>query len=101
MFSSWAILLNSISVALPALLLAYFFNPIIVGYYALGHRVLAMPLGVIGGAVAQVFFPRATEAYNKGELDSLTISIFGELVSIGSFAFINVSSARFICNCIW
>ncbi len=83
LFSSWAIFLNSISAALPALLLAYFFNPIIVGYYALGHRVLAMPLGVIGGAVAQVFFPRATEAYNKGELDSLTISIFGELVSIG------------------
>lgn len=83
LYSSWAILINTISAMLPALLLGYFFTPTIVGYFALGHRVLAMPMGVIGSSLAQVFFPEATENLRQGNLDQITLKLFKQLVSLG------------------
>jgi len=83
LYSSWSALLNSASTMLPTLLLGYFFTPAVVGYYALGHRVLTLPMGVIGRSVAQVFFPRATEARRSGELDLLSFGLFKRLLEIG------------------
>lgn len=82
-YDSWSGLLNTASTMLPALLLGYFFTPAVVGYYALGHRVLAMPMGVVGGSIAQVFFPQAIEAKRKGDLNRLTLDMFQRLLSIG------------------
>lgn len=82
-YDSWAGLLNTASTMLPALLLGYFFTPAIVGYYALGHRVLSMPMGVIGGSIAQAFFPRAAEARRSGNLDKITFAMFQQLLAIG------------------
>jgi lipopolysaccharide exporter len=83
LYSSWAILLNTISAMLPALLLGYFFTPVVVGFFALGHRVLAMPMGVIGNSLAQVFFPEATVSHRQGNLGPITLKIFKQLVSLG------------------
>lgn len=83
LFSSWSGLLNTASTMLPALMLGYFFNPTIVGYYALGQKVLSLPMGLIGGAVAQVFFPRATQAKFEGNLGSLTLNTFSHLLTLG------------------
>lgn len=78
-------LLNSISWQLPAFLLSAFFSPIIVGFYALGYRVLQLPMSFIGGAIHQVFFQRATEARAEGTLDKLVENVFRVLVQIGLF----------------
>ena len=59
------------------------FNPAVVGHYTLGHRVLAMPMGVVGGSIAQVFFPQAAEARRSGNLDRLTLEMFQRLLAIG------------------
>lgn len=83
LYSTWLSLFNTASAMLPVLLLGYFFAPAIVGYYALGHRVLSMPMGVIGGSIAQAFFPRATEAKRSGNLDKITFEIFQQLLTIG------------------
>jgi lipopolysaccharide exporter len=83
LFDSWAGMLNSASTMLPALLLGYFFTPAVVGHYSLGHSVLAMPMGVIGGSIAQVFFPQATEARRSGSLDRLALDMFQRLLTIG------------------
>jgi len=83
LYSTWAGLLNTASVMLPALLLGYFFNPTVVGFYALGHKVLSTPMGVIGSSVGQVFFPQASEARRKGTLDKLAFGIFKRLLIIG------------------
>ena len=82
-YSSWSGMLNTASTMLPALLLGYFFNPAVVGHYTLGHRVLAMPMGVVGGSIAQVFFPQAAEARRSGNLDRLTLEMFQRLLAIG------------------
>ena len=56
LLSSWSSLMNTISVQLPPLLLAFFFSSTIVGFYALGHRLLSMTMSLIGSSIAQVFF---------------------------------------------
>lgn len=83
LFDSWAGMLNTASTMLPALLLGYFFSPTVVGHYTLGHTVLAMPMGVIGGSIAQVFFPKAAEARRSRNLDRLTLEMFQHLLAIG------------------
>lgn len=83
LYDSWSSLFNTGSNMLPALLLGYFFNPAIVGYYALGQKVLAMPMNVVGGSIAQVFYPRATKARRDGELSKVTLDMFERLLKIG------------------
>jgi O-antigen/teichoic acid export membrane protein len=84
-YSSLEGLANSASIQLPMLLLAAYFLPSTVGHFLLALRVLQMPLSLIGGAVSQVYFSRATEALRAGTLDVLTLKVFRGLV-IGGVA---------------
>jgi len=62
-----------------------FFSPIVVGFYSLGFMVLQMPMSLIGGAIAQVFFQRASEARSDDTLSLLVENVFRLLVMIGIF----------------
>jgi O-antigen/teichoic acid export membrane protein len=85
-YGTWSALLNTASQQLPALLLAFYFSPKIVGFYALGQAVLSMPMGLVGSAVAQVFFQKASEAHNStGNLSQVVEEVFKRLVSLGIF----------------
>lgn len=83
LFDVWSALLNSVSTMLPAFLLGFFFSPLVVGYYALGHQILSAPMSIIGASMAQAFFPQANEAKRSGTLDQLTLRIFKQLLAIG------------------
>ncbi|ABD42079.1 polysaccharide biosynthesis protein [Methanospirillum hungatei JF-1] len=85
LLDSTSALLNTISWQLPVLLLSAFFSPVIVGFYALGMRVLQTPMSLIGGAIAQVFFQRAAEDFHKGTLSILMAEVFDVLLKIGVF----------------
>jgi O-antigen/teichoic acid export membrane protein len=85
MYSTWSALLNTASWQLPAFLLFRFFSSTVVGYYALGFRVLQMPMDLIGSAIAQVFFQRASEARVHGTLAALVENTLRRLVMIGLF----------------
>jgi lipopolysaccharide exporter len=87
----WGALLNTISWQLPALLLATFFSPNIVGYYALGNTVIRMPMNIIGGAIAQVFYQRACDAKNKGDSAVIVADVYRRLVAIGLFPLLVLS----------
>lgn len=84
-------LLNAASWQLPAFLLAAFFSPEIVGYYALGFRVLQFPMSLIGGSIAQVFFQRASNANSDGTLPLFVENVFHSLVAIGIFPILTVT----------
>ena len=49
---------SRISEQLPIYLLAIYFSQSIIGYYALGLRLLTMPISLIGGAIGDVFFKK-------------------------------------------
>jgi lipopolysaccharide exporter len=85
MLDTWSALLNTVSWQLPAFLLSAFFSPIVVGYYALGYRILQMPMSLVGSAISQVFFQRASESYMQGSLDDLVEETFRRLIMFGLF----------------
>ncbi|MBW1834318.1 MAG: oligosaccharide flippase family protein, partial [Deltaproteobacteria bacterium] len=85
-YNTWSALLNTASQQLPTIMLAFYFSPKIVGFYALGKTVLSMPMNMVGGAVAQVFFQKASEAHNRtGNLSQVVEEVFKRLVSLGIF----------------
>lgn len=82
-FSTWAALLNTIANMLPVLMLGYFFNSAVVGFFELGHRLLALPLNLIGESVAQVFFPKATEIHRNDSITEYSLKMYSVLLYIG------------------
>lgn len=85
LYDIWSALLNTISWQLPAFLLSAFFSSTVVGYYALGFRILQLPMSLIGQSIGQVFFQRASKANLQGDLAPLVEAIFRRLVMIGIF----------------
>jgi O-antigen/teichoic acid export membrane protein len=85
LYDSWASLLNSISWQMPTLLLTFFFTPQVVGYYALGARVLRLPIDMLGVSISKAFFPQAAEARLHNRLAEVVESTFRRLVSFSIF----------------
>ena len=85
-FTTWSGLLNSFSFQLPPMILGLYYSTTVVGYYSLGYRLISLPMGLLGGSIAQVFFPTAAKEYNeKGTLSKIVSSMFKRLVQIGVF----------------
>ena len=91
LIDSSSALMNTASWQLPAFLLAAFFSPVVVGFYALGFRMLQFPMSLIGSSIAQVFFQRASEARSDGTLPFLVENVFRLLVMIGIFPILAVT----------
>ncbi len=80
---------NSMSWELPAFMLAFFFSPAVLGYYALAMMAVGLPMGIVGTAIAQVFFQKASEEKNHtGSVKAVVREIHTRLISIGIFPFI-------------
>jgi lipopolysaccharide exporter len=82
LYSSTQNFLNAISQNVPVLLLAKFFGPVVVGYYALGVRVLQLPMNFILTSLRQVLFQRASEVHNA---NGNTYSLFKK-TTLGLFS---------------
>jgi O-antigen/teichoic acid export membrane protein len=90
-FDVWAALINAISWQVPIFLLSSFFSTTIVGYYALGMMVVTLPMELIGGAIAQVFFQRAAMAQHEGSLSFIFESTCSFLIKISVFPLLLLS----------
>lgn len=60
-FSSGTSLINTISNHLPIIMLTYYFSTSISGLYLLANRILAIPIGILGNAIAQVFLQKTAK----------------------------------------
>jgi lipopolysaccharide exporter len=88
-YDTWAGLFNSISTQLLPIILGVYFSTKVVGYYSLGNRFVGLPMSLLGGSIAQVFFPSAAKEYNEtGKLTNIVNNTFKRLVQIGVFPFI-------------
>lgn len=72
-FSAPQALVNALSRNAPLLVLGAFFGPGLVGYYLLAHRVLKMPLTLLGNAFRQALYPRAAEVARSHGLRRLVV----------------------------
>lgn len=89
LFTSWSSTANTISLQIAPLLLVYFYSPIVVGYYAIAQHVVQIPMGLIGSAVGQVFFQKASEEKNRtGNISKVVHEVHRRLISIGIFPMI-------------
>jgi O-antigen/teichoic acid export membrane protein len=84
-FSTVSELLHNVSALLPTFFLAAFFSPTIVGFYAMGNRLLRIPVNLIGTNVATVFFQRVSEAKNSGSVTASVERVFRYLSAITVF----------------
>jgi len=89
--SSWSALLNNISWQLPSFLLTPYFGADVTGFYSMGNRVLRMPMSLIGAAISQAFFPRASVARHEGNLPEVVASTFRRLVVFSLFPMLTLS----------
>ena len=53
------------SVAVIPLMLAIFFSPVIIGYYAMAYMVIRLPSKLLGSAIFQVFYQKACVEKNR------------------------------------
>ena len=58
-------ILDSLTIALPVMFFTKYFDLDIAGQYSLGVKLLYLPASLIGAAVAQVYFQKIAEEYNK------------------------------------
>lgn len=88
-FASFGTLANSASWELPAFMLAYFFNPTVVGFYALAIMAVRLPMTLVGTSVTQVFFQKASaERIQTGGVRSVVRDVHTRLISVGIFPFV-------------
>lgn len=75
-------LINSLSQYAPSLLLAYFFDAKIAGYYFLTVRVLQLPLSLVGQAFKQTFLGKISQT-NKDHKGTYSVLIKTTIVLAG------------------
>ncbi len=71
LFSTPAILINSLGMYLPAIVFSMLFGSTIAGWYGLVLQVVAAPLGLIGQAVGQVYTGQGASLKNQGSVSEL------------------------------
>lgn len=86
LISSTSTALNTSGLMLPALLLAALFGPAVAGWFALGQRVIGVPLTWIGQSMAQVFFSEAARLAREDRpaMRSLFHRTTGRLLRFGA-----------------
>ena len=83
LWSAPGTLLNTVGVEVPMLAFSALFSPHAAGLYALTHRVLSLPVVLIGNAVADIFFSDAAEAHREGRLGILVGDMLNQLLWLG------------------
>jgi O-antigen/teichoic acid export membrane protein len=82
-------ILDSLQNSILVFLILDLFSSIILGYYAFAFRILKAPLGLIGAALSQVFFEKASRIIEAGEsLHSLFFNLQKKMLILGVVPFL-------------
>ncbi|WP_279231353.1 lipopolysaccharide biosynthesis protein [Thermus altitudinis] len=78
-------LLNTLALVAPVPVFIALYGPAVGGALALAQRVVGLPVGLIGNAVADVFYGRASSLVrsNPGQLVGFFVGVFLRLLTIG------------------
>jgi O-antigen/teichoic acid export membrane protein len=82
-YSTWEAIANSAGTHLPVIAIAALFIGPEAGFVMLAMRVMTAPMGLVGGAVAQVYLSRAPEHFRNGTLAPFTASTLAGLSKSG------------------
>jgi lipopolysaccharide exporter len=84
-YSTASAMLNNLGWQIPTFMLSAFFSATVVGHYAMGNKVLRIPVNLIGVNIATVFFQHASESRHQGTLGESVNKVFKYLVAIFVF----------------
>lgn len=82
-YSTFEAFANSAGLQLPVIVIAALTAGPEAGYLMLAMRAMAAPIGLIGGAVSQVYLSRAPEELRAGRLAEFTSQVIGGLTKSG------------------
>jgi len=85
LYTTWSVLLNSLSNYIPVLLLTMGFGNACTGQFAMSQRLLFLPTMLISGAITPVFYSRAKQAQMEGKLTSLTLRLINSISGVNAF----------------
>ena len=91
LYGSWSALLNVSSWQLPVPAPADLLLPHPGRLLPLAFRLIVLPMDLIGSAIQQVFFQRASNAERAGNLGELTESVFTVLLRMGLFPMLTLA----------
>ncbi|MBV7309558.1 oligosaccharide flippase family protein [Acinetobacter sp. CWB-G5] len=83
-YSTFEAFANTSSIQLPLIIIASLLIGPEVGLLMMAMRILAMPMGLIGGAVSQVYLAEAPKKYKLNQLKVYTQNILIKLINISS-----------------
>lgn len=81
-YSTFESLANIMAIQLPVIIIAAVAIGPEAGYLMLAMKVIAMPMGLVGGAIGQVYLAHAPEYYSRGELKQYTIQTIKQIAKI-------------------
>ena len=87
-YSTFEALANTSAIQLPLIIIASFIVGPEVGYLMLAMKVLGIPMGLIGGAMSQVYLANANEYLKNSELYNYTKEIIFKIFKITIFPFL-------------
>ena len=65
------------TIHMPIIFLGFYYNPVVVGFFALTRRVLIEPLTLIGEAISRSFFQKASELHREDrDISEMSIQLF-------------------------
>lgn len=82
-YSTFEAFANNGAIQLPVIIIAATALGPEAGYLFLAMRAMAIPIGLIGGAVSQVYLSRAPEEYRSGQLGPFTLKAISGLTRTG------------------
>ncbi|MDH5717028.1 MAG: oligosaccharide flippase family protein [Spirochaetia bacterium] len=72
-FTTPSVFMNILSLNLPVFLLGKYHGPEAIAYYVMAVKLIDAPMGLIGGAIGQVYFKNAADTFHKGPNDFFTL----------------------------
>lgn len=83
-YSTFEALSNSAAIQVPILVIASYATGPEVGFLMLAVRLLSAPMGLIGGAVAQVYLSEAPSHFQNGRMTNFTVKTVWSLAKVGA-----------------
>nr|VFJ46304.1 MAG: Membrane protein involved in the export of O-antigen and teichoic acid [Candidatus Kentron sp. FM]VFJ49540.1 MAG: Membrane protein involved in the export of O-antigen and teichoic acid [Candidatus Kentron sp. FM]VFK07284.1 MAG: Membrane protein involved in the export of O-antigen and teichoic acid [Candidatus Kentron sp. FM] len=73
LLATWTGLASAAGMQLIPLLIFIYFGGAAAGYFSITHRIMSLPMSVMGQSVGDVFYREAVDAYRQGTLGALVI----------------------------
>lgn len=91
LITMWGTLLNVLTVQITNIVIAFLYNTVTLGHYSLVHRSISLPTSIIGQAIGDVYFQKASRDLEKyGKAKNVYNSTFKKLLLIAIPVFVGL-----------